>query len=153
MDFFENELKSGAIISVRKNNLYIGKSRLEGNGVFSDSELKKGDVIECCPLLVFSQKDADFLQHTSFYNYYFLKHKEALASVLALGFGSLYNHEAPSNAQYELDLDQKKLTITAVCTIAAGVEITINYNGPHNSTQPVAFVNKNEVYEFSVNLF
>jgi uncharacterized protein len=140
------------VISFKKDNLYIAKSHLCENGVFSRTAFKQGEIIECCPLIVFPAEDMEFLQYTNLYNYYALKSKENLPPVLALGFGSIYNHSSPSNAEYKIELDEKRLIVTAVCSIAANTEITINYNGAFDNDNKVAFVPKNEIYEFSINL-
>jgi SET domain-containing protein len=64
---------------------------------------------------------------------------------MALGFGSLYNHIAPSNADYEMDFDEQTIKIFAVCDIPAGTEIMINYNGdPEDATPPWFMETKEE---------
>jgi uncharacterized protein len=150
MHYKENGTTDNAI-SFKKDNLYLAKSELCENGVFSHTAFKQGEIIECCPLIVFAAEDMEFLQYTNLYNYYALKSKSG-PPVLALGFGSIYNHNSPSNAQYTVELDKKRLVITSVCSIAANTEITINYNGSFNDDNPVVFVQKNEIYEFSINL-
>ncbi|MCW3110333.1 MAG: hypothetical protein JWQ09_4839 [Segetibacter sp.] len=153
MDFPESNELSDTAISFKNNNLHIRKNSLALDAVFSSTELKKGDIIECCPLLVFTEKEVAFLKYTNLYNYYSLKGKEDAPGVLALGFGAIYNHSFPSNAEYKLDLEKKTFIITSVCTIDANVEITINYNGKFDDNTPVVFTPKNEIYEFSVALF
>lgn len=48
---------------------------------------------------------------------------------IALGFGSLYNHEVHPNANFILDLENNTIDIVAIQNISAGSEITINYHG------------------------
>ena len=152
MDYNKKVTSINNTITLKKDNLYIAKSELCEKGVFSSKAIMKGEIIECCPVIVFPHTDIEFLQYTNLYNYYSFKQKEGFPAVLALGFGSIYNHSSPSNAQYELNLDEKTVTITSVCSIAANTEITINYNGHFNDDKPVVFVEKNEMYEFSINL-
>ena len=47
---------------------------------------------------------------------------------LALGYGSLYNHDNPANLRYEADAPERLLRFIAARDVAAGEELTINYN-------------------------
>ena len=57
---------------------------------------------------------------------------------LALGYGSLYNHSYRPNARY-VDLSERTKLFTAIRDIAAGEEITVNYNGEPEDQTPVGF--------------
>jgi SET domain-containing protein len=57
---------------------------------------------------------------------------------VALGYGSLYNHSYTPNARYDDESPQIKI-FTAIREIAAGEEITINYNGEPSDESPVWF--------------
>ena len=57
---------------------------------------------------------------------------------LALGYGSLYNHSYRPNARY-VDLAGRTKLFTAMRDIAAGEEITVNYNGEPEDDTPVGF--------------
>jgi uncharacterized protein len=48
---------------------------------------------------------------------------------IALGNGSLYNHQLQPNANFILDLENHTIDIEAIKDIAPGEEITLNYNG------------------------
>jgi uncharacterized protein len=61
-------------------------------------------------------------------------------SVIALGYGSLYNHFCPSNADYFMDFEAETIDIVAVRYIEAGDEITINYNGDPRNAEPTWFM-------------
>ena len=61
-----------------------------------------------------------------------------LIVAIALGFGSLYNHSYTPNACYE-DVSGHMKNYIAIRDIQAGEEVTINYNGDANSTEPVWF--------------
>ena len=58
--------------------------------------------------------------------------------VIALGYGSLYNHSYRPNARF---YDEGHLTqvFTAIRDIEPGEEITVNYNGPPRSRLRVGF--------------
>lgn len=148
----DNELPAERLVLYKNNNLYVQETELGIEGVFSFSEIKKGDIIEYCPLIVYTENDVEFLKFTNVYNYYSFKQDALLPGFLALGYGSIYNHNSPSNAEYNINIKERTLIISAITSIKANVEITINYNGKFNDTSPVVFQNKNEIYEFSVTL-
>ena len=50
------------------------------------------------------------------------------ANWIALGYGSLYNHDNPANLRYETDLAEHVITFIAVRDIGQFEELTINYN-------------------------
>ena len=50
------------------------------------------------------------------------------AHALALGFGCMYNHHNPANLRYVADARESHMKFIAVRDIAAGEELTINYN-------------------------
>jgi len=99
----------------------------KGRGVFARRPIRKGEVIETCPVLVLTDAEyADGLARTALANYCFAWGKGKVA--LALGFGSLYNHSYRPNARY-LDVGPRTKEFTALRDIAPGEEITVNYNG------------------------
>ena len=138
---------------LKENNLYLEESQLAGKGVFSSTGFNKGDTIERCPLILFTDKDLEYLPHTNLYQYCCIPGHKNSTRFLALGYGAFYNHDAPSNAECTINENEKICTIKAVRSITANEEITINYNGAYNDNTEVVFATKNEVYDFSVNLF
>lgn len=57
----------------------------------------------------------------------------------ALGYLSLYNHSFSSNCEYVMDYERQAMSIHTVRNIAAGEEITINYNGDWDDPSPLWF--------------
>ncbi len=57
---------------------------------------------------------------------------------LALGYGSLYNHSYTPNARYQ-DVGRCTKEFVAIRDIAAGEEITVNYNGEPDDRSAVGF--------------
>ncbi|MGE3819259.1 MAG: SET domain-containing protein [Isosphaeraceae bacterium] len=108
----------------------------KGRGVFARRAIRKGDVIERVPVLVLAVdqiKDAAVWGEVA--NYVFQWGEGTVA--LALGYGSLYNHSYRPNARYDDGARQK--VFTALRDVAAGEEITINYNGDPDDPEPVGF--------------
>ena len=104
------------------NNLYlkwIDKSI--GWGVYTNSPIKKGDVIELCYCLL-SDNNAKFLK-----NYLF---DYAGYSFLPLGYGSIYNHSNEPNIYWEMiDLEFKIMKFTAKRDIDINEELLHDYGG------------------------
>ncbi|NJN35358.1 MAG: SET domain-containing protein [Saprospiraceae bacterium] len=125
---------------MRNPTLFIAKSLLGGRGVFTGAPIFKGDIIEICPVIVLKSGEKDILDKTTLYDYYFLWGDEQEESALALGFGSLYNHFCPSNADYHMDFEEHTIEVFAVRDIKIGEEITINYHGDPLDDAPTWFM-------------
>lgn len=113
------------------DKIYIAKSRIKGagRGVFALADIKKNEVIEGCPVIIFNNED-DGLVTQTILQYYVFEHTKK-TSLLALGFGSLYNHSLTPNARYEIEENElgSVLYFVAKRKILKGEEIYINY-GP-----------------------
>src|SRR5882672_9175016 len=116
-----------------KKNIHIAKSSIKkaGRGVFASTDIKKGEVIEICPILILWSKDNTHILETKLQSYVFEYTKGT--TMMALGYGSLYNHKAAANAKYELlehagkPEQDSELYITALKSIAKNEEIYIDY--------------------------
>ena len=129
-------------MSQRIPHLYIGPSDIDSRGVFSTQPIPKGSIIEICPVVVISSDEMLHLKKTALYDYYFDWQEEMENGVIALGYGSLYNHSYQPNAEYILDYEFKSLEFHALRDIEAGEEITINYNGDPDNQEKVWFENR-----------
>lgn len=115
----------------RIESLYYKETSRSGRGVFTGKALRKGDVIEICPVIAIPPHEIEIIDKTVMYNYYFLWENNQAA--IALGYGSLYNHSYEPNAEYIMDYEDQVLIIKALRNISAHEEITFNYNGdPHD---------------------
>jgi SET domain-containing protein len=109
--------------------LYITESSTIGRGVFTSVDITEGDTIEICPVIVIPKSQLPIIHKTVLHDYYFLWGEHMDDCAIALGFGSLYNHEIHPNANFILDFDNNTIDIVAIREIKAGSEITINYHG------------------------
>jgi len=103
----------------------------KGRGVFARRRIPKGTVIERVPLIVVPIGEVfGQAQRSKLADYVFKWTRDTV--VIALGYGSLYNHSYQPNARF---YDEGHLTqvFTAIRDIQAGEEITVNYNGPPRS--------------------
>ncbi len=134
---FSNFFKKPVI--KQPGHLYVAASAVHGRGVFSHKHITAGEHIETAPLIPISSNEDELLKNTALYHYYFLVKDENIKVVIGLGCSSIYNHRAPSNAMYSINLDKLTIGIKAVTAIKAGEEIFINYNGRHDDYSPVNF--------------
>ena len=105
-------------------------------GVFATQDFAEGALIEIAPVYVFPVEDT-INQVTSAFDWYLFRWGESCAVVF--GYGSLYNHSYRPNAFYKRNFEKAELHYVALRPIAAGEEITINYNGEPHSTEDVGF--------------
>ena len=108
--------------------LFIAQTEHKGRGIFSSIDLEEGDLIEICPLLFLPQQQIKWINKTNLYDYYFLW-PESESIVIALGYGSIYNHSKKANAEITMDLGDQQMYIYCCRPIQAGQEILIDYTG------------------------
>ena len=102
-----------------------------GRGVFASRGIKSGEIVEICPVVVVNKLANDLPPEIGCilfgWNYLVTKQAGPLTAI-ALGYGSLYNHENPANMRYEADDRLKALRFIAVRDIVPDEELTVNYN-------------------------
>ncbi len=122
-----------------KHHLQIAQSCIHANGVFATKKFYKGQVIEKAPIIIGTQKDYTYLEHTALHDYYFLLDNDYKKFALGLGFSSWYNHACPANASYKINIKKQFILFVAFTTINAGEEVTINYNGYPTNNNSIQF--------------
>lgn len=119
-------------------NLYISKSTIpnSGRGVFAANDIKKGDIIEICPVIEVPKYDAANVNESILTTYFFSFGRKKELMVVALGFGSIYNHTYTPNATYKKRSTETTIEFSALKNIKKDEEITVNYNSgdPKNKT-------------------
>jgi hypothetical protein len=114
----------------------VKKVPSKGRGVFALKPIRKGAIIERVPMLLIPIKDfVGGLKNATLNTYLYRWSKDKVA--VSLGYGSLYNHSYEPNAKYVHG--PSMLTYRALSDIAAGQEITINYNFVPDDKTPMAF--------------
>lgn len=119
--------------------LYIAPTDKMGRGVFTSADIQKGTIIEISPVVVMTAVERKLLDQTLLHDYIFEWGDDRRGCCMALGYVPLYNHSYRSNCEYEMDFDQKTISVRAVRSIKTGEEIFINYNGDWNNATPVWF--------------
>ena len=122
-----------------KLDLLVKKSGAKGRGVFSTCMIKKGQIIEICPVIILKNKDRKFVDKTGLYSYYFWWGSSKKQTAIALGYGSLYNHSYSPNAVYSKNQKQGIIFFKALRDVIKNEEITINYNLDLNDESPLWF--------------
>lgn len=115
----------------------VGTSPTLGiRGIIATETLKKGTIIERCPLIFLPVEQEKFLKQTVLWKYYFEWTKKYHS--IALGYGSLVNHSYEPNVQYIFDYRSNTLNFKVIRQIEKGEEVFVNYNGNPYSTDPIS---------------
>ncbi len=114
----------------------IGTSPTLGiRGLMAARDIRQGEVIERCPVVLIPVEQEDALEATVFSTYYFLWTDTHYA--LALGYGSLFNHSYQANVSFDHDFEGQQVIFTAAQDVKQGEELTINYNGEPDDDTPI----------------
>ena len=105
--------------------IYVRPSKLGGRGVFTAEAIEAGTVVELAPVVILSADDREAIHGTGLHDYYFLWDNDR--AVIALGYGSLYNHGTPANLTFTMDYDFDQIRFLAARDIRAGEELLIDY--------------------------
>jgi len=125
---------------MRHPDLYIAETARKGRGVFCKSDLSEDTIIEVAPVIVMTEDDRLLLDKTLLHDYIFeWTPNGAKKCCMALGFVPIYNHSYASNCEYFMNYEDQTISVTTMRPIAAGEELTINYNGDWNDEAKVWF--------------
>ena len=125
--------------------VYVSGSHIAGagRGVFARRPIKKGETIERCPTIELPLHDTEHVHKTDLINYIYYLGDNKNQPVIALGYGSIYNHSEHPNAMYRDLLEHKTLDFIALRDINKDEEITVAYNqGKQKDTSPLWFMVK-----------
>ncbi|MCI0680842.1 MAG: SET domain-containing protein [Gemmataceae bacterium] len=116
--------------------LEVGTSPTLGiRGLIATRDIRKGEVIERCPVVFIDNRHTEALKQTAINNFWYEWNKQYRCIVL--GYGSLYNHSYKPNAKYHYDYRNRRLVYTTLRDIRKGEELFINYNGVPNDRSKV----------------
>ena len=73
----------------------------KGLGVFATQKILKGETIEECPVFFLGKNDSPQSEHFKNYRFSYPKERSGDETVLAWGYGSLFNHDINPNADWE----------------------------------------------------
>lgn len=108
--------------------LYVKETgTLKGRGVFAARRFSKGELVEVAPVIVFNACLLPRALANIIYNWE-QQTQEPNTRAIALGYGSLYNHDNPANLRYSVDAAGRIIRYSARRDIEAHEELTINYS-------------------------
>ena len=109
--------------------IYADKSPIHGWGVFAKEDIMEGEVFEECPILTLPITKGESTPLLIDYRFNWPQGTEWEEQVLALGYGSLYNHSDNPNAFWISDLENKTFKFISSRLIEKGEEIYTYYGG------------------------
>jgi uncharacterized protein len=111
------------------DRLEIRNDPLKGRGVFAVLPIAAGMPIVAAPVIMVPAAECALLDRTILHDYYFAW-DGAGGGAVALGIVSLCNHSRRPRARVRRNHAQGTLDLIALVAIAAGEEVTIDYNCP-----------------------
>jgi SET domain-containing protein len=124
----DNSYKLNKKIIVKQSNSYMGL------GVFASENIKKDELIECSPIIQLNWR-TNYLFEPQIRSYCWINSQcecdqcktHGYNMFIALGFGSIYNHQDNPNASISLNFKNLFFNVTSKDLIKKGSEIFINY--------------------------
>jgi uncharacterized protein len=101
----------------------------KGRGVVAARAFKRYEVVESASVVVLSAADWTAIEDTILGQYAFRWGASGEERALALSCASFFNHSYTPNTCPKLQLDRLTIDFLAMDDIAAGEELTFNYNG------------------------
>jgi SET domain-containing protein len=92
-----------------------------------------------CPFIEIPDPDSTSLETDFLINYYYFFGEKKERVLIALGFGSLYNHNYAPNATYTIKPEEQLIIFTALKNIKKDEEIVVNYNQGNGRCAPLWF--------------
>jgi SET domain-containing protein len=118
---------------IPNDRLEIRSDPAKGRGVFARAPIGAGSLIEAAPVIIVPPAQCGLLDKTILHDYYFHWDGDPDgdgSGAVALGLVALCNHARRPNARVRRNLAQETLDLLALSPIAAGDEVTIDYNCP-----------------------
>lgn len=119
--------------------LVIKNTAGKGRGIFTEKLIPAETIIEVSPVIVMPQDDRPHIDKTLLHDYIFEWGQDKSQCCMALGLVPVYNHSYESNCEYFMDYETEMIMIKTVREVAAGEELSINYNGDWDEKKPVWF--------------
>jgi SET domain-containing protein len=118
---------------VPNERLEIRSDPVKGRGIFAREAIAAGTLIEAAPVIIVPEAQCALLDRTILHDYYFHWDGDPDGEgrgAVALGLVALCNHSRRPNARVRRNFAQDTLDLVALAPIAAGDEVTIDYNCP-----------------------
>lgn len=122
--------------SCQRLPLRIARMGERGRGVVAEAPIAAGDLVERSPVLIIPPQDRAAVDPTVVFTYVFMwehgtseedLYRHEGRSAIALGYTSLLNHSYAPNCEFVRHIDALVIDLVALRPIAAGEELTIDY--------------------------
>lgn len=107
--------------------VFVHPSTIHGLGVFAAQDILEGEIIEKCPLLRLNINEKDEL--FADYRFWWTENENRLFYVMAMGYGSFYNHSNQPNSYFFSNKDTFTIDFVSLRNIKKGEEIFVDYGG------------------------
>lgn len=107
--------------------VYVDKSPIHGWGVFAKEDIMEGEVFEECPILTLPIDKGEITSLLIDYRFNWPQGNDFEEQVMALGYGSLYNHSDNANSFWISDLENRTFKFISNREIKKGEEIFVWY--------------------------
>jgi uncharacterized protein len=122
------------------SSLFISDITAKGRGIFTNKFIDNDIVIEISPVIVMDHEARQLLDKTLLHDYIFEWQPDGLnLCCMAMGYIPVYNHSYKSNCEYFMDYEHNTMSIKTIRPINPMEELTINYNGDWDDSQPIWF--------------
>lgn len=111
----------------------------KGRGVVAGRPFAAGEEVDRAPVVVVPARQWPALEQTELRRFCFVWDDGTASAAVALGHCSLFNHSYTPNVVAEKHVSRRFMVFSALRDIAAGEELTINYNGEAGCLDPVGF--------------
>jgi hypothetical protein len=98
-----------------------------GRGVCSTLPVRRREVVEVSPVIVFTRTEWKSIRGTRLEEYVFAWGRNGRARALPLGLGGMFNHSDEPNVDYWLSHRRQCITFRALRDVPAGEQLTIDY--------------------------
>jgi SET domain-containing protein len=116
---------------IPNDRIEIRSEPVKGRGIFARAPIAAGAVIEMAPVIVVPAGECPLIDKTILHDYYFHWDGDPDGEgrgAVALGLVALCNHSRRPRARVRRNFVQGTLDLVALVSIAAGEEVTIDYN-------------------------
>ena len=107
--------------------VFVQKSPIHGLGVFAAEDIKQGELIEIAPILKLPIEEQNPMLGD--YRYWWKDENNFNSYVIALGYGSLYNHSDQPNCNFTNNVKNNSIDFISTRNIKKGEEIFVYYGG------------------------
>lgn len=112
---------------IHNPKIYLDKSPVHGWGVFAKEDIFEGEVFEECPILSLPIEKGEVTPLLIDYRFNWPQGTEWEEQVIALGYGSFYNHSETANAFWVSNLENRTFKFVSNREIKKGEEIFVWY--------------------------